>query len=418
MADIIILADDLTGAADSAAACMWHGLSASVVLHSSRRSETTWPLSDLVSIDANTRCLSASDAAATTSHIVRIWHENGALPPGCLLFKKLDSTMRGHFAAELAAILRQLRAMAPDQEKPCIVMAPALPSQGRTTIGAIQMLHGRPIHEAGIPALLAQEGLSCRTIDIATVRAVSPALQHSMLRFSRVADVLVCDAESDEDLHRIAEASMILHDRAVWAGSAGMVAQLPQAAGLAINTRTAQPIAFEPGPTLFVVGSFASVSREQANFLSAVSKVATLHFQMTSHLSSFDPLLDALLSKRDALLVLDQYERCSERDADSFARTIAQFVTSIAPLLGGVVATGGETARTLLDALGIRGLRLVCEVEPGIPFSIAENWIHPLPIITKAGGFGSRESLLRCREFLQVLQRSSAFPHASTPPVS
>lgn len=418
MADIILLADDLTGAADSAAACMSHGLSASVVLHSWRRSETTWPLSDLVSIDANTRCLSAGDAAASTSRLVRICHENGALRPGGLLFKKLDSTLRGHVAAELAAILRELRALAPHREKPCIVMAPALPSQGRTTVGAIQMLHGRPIHKADIPALLSEEGLTCRAIGIATVRANSPALQHSMLMFQRVADVLVCDAESDDDLHRIAEASMILRDRTVWAGSAGLAAQLPPAAGVAACTRAAQPISLAPGPALFVVGSFAPVSCEQANLLSAVSEVATLHLQMTSHRSSFDPLLEALQSNRDALIVIDEFERCSESDADSVARAIAQFVTSIAPLLGAVVATGGETARTLLDALGIRDLRLVCEVEPGIPFSIAENWTRSLPIITKAGGFGSRESLLRCRQFLQALDRSSALPLAPAPPVS
>lgn len=418
MAEIVILADDLTGAADSAAACMLHGLSASVVLHSPHQSEPTWPRSDVVSIDANTRCRTAFDAAATTSHLVRTCHGNGALPPGSLLFKKLDSTMRGYFAAELAAVLRQVRAMAPDRGKPCIVMAPALPSHGRTTIGAIQMLHGRPIHKASIPALLAEEGLTSRTIGIATVRADLPALQHSMLTFLRVADVLVCDAETDEDLHRIAEASMILRDHAVWAGSAGIAAQLPPAAGLTTNTRAVQPVAIAPGPTLFVVGSFASVSREQANVLSAVCEVAALQFPTTSHLDSFEPLVAALQSNRDALLVLNGCDRCSHSDAESFARTIAQFVTPIAPLIGGVVATGGETARALLDALGINGLRLVCEVEPGIPFSIAENWIRPLPIITKAGGFGSRESLLRCREFLQTLERSSALPHASTPPVS
>lgn len=418
MAEIVIVADDLTGAADSAAACMSNGLSASVVLHSDLRSETSWPLTDIVSIDGNTRCLPRGVAAATTSRVIRICHEQAALTPGGLLFKKLDSTLRGHFAAELAAILRDPHAIAPEREKPCIVMAPALPSQGRTTISGIQMLHGNPIHQAGIPALLAEVGLSCRSIDTATIRAGSPALQHSILTFSRVADVLVCDAESDEDLHRIAETSMILRCRAVWAGSAGIAAQLPHAAGIVPNTRAAQPISLACGPTLFVVGSFSSVSRTQAKLLSAESGVATLHLQTASHLSSFNPLLEALQSNRDALLVLDACERCSETDADSFARAVAQFIISIAPLLGGLVATGGETARTLVDALEIRRLRLISEVEPGIPFSIAENWTRPLPIITKAGGFGSPESLLRSRQFLQALDRSSSLPHASAPPVS
>ena len=46
-------------------------------------------------------------------------------------------------------------------------------------------------------------------------------------------------------------------------------------------------------------------------------------------------------------------------------------------------------------------LRVLGEVETGLPFSVADAWMRPLPIITKAGAFGSPESLVRCHDFLR-----------------
>jgi len=87
-------------------------------------------------------------------------------------------------------------------------------------------------------------------------------------------------------------------------------------------------------------------------------------------------------------------------------------VSECGQFLGGLVATGGDTARAILDALGIHRLRLVGEVEPGLPFSVADDWVRPLPVITKAGAFGSLQSLVRCREFLSRLERVPADPQA------
>lgn len=418
MAEIIHIADDLTGAADSAAACMAHGLTATVLLHSSQYCEAIWPISDVLSIDANTRCLSADQAADITDRVVCACQEHGTLGPGSLLFKKLDSTLRGHFAAEIAAVLRARHTMAPAREKSCVIMVPALPAQGRTTVGGRQLLHGRPVHEKDIPTLLVEAGLSCGMIDSATVRAESTALEQSMITVSHQANVLLCDAETDNDLRRIAEASMVLRGRAVWAGSAGLAAHLPHAAGIVANTRHAHRISLASGPTLFVVGSPTSVARRQASLLFALPDLTTLHLQPASLLgSSVDakPIAEALQSNRDALLVFEENERCSEGDSNLLTRAVAQLVASVAPLLGALVATGGETARALLDAFGVRRLRLLGEVESGIPISVADAWTRPLPIITKAGGFGSPEALLHCRAFLQALDRSSTHIGPSPP---
>jgi len=70
----------------------------------------------------------------------------------------------------------------------------------------------------------------------------------------------------------------------------------------------------------------------------------------------------------------------------------------------GVVLTGGDTALLVLWALGARGIRLEREVLTGIPFGrLVGGACTDLPVVTKAGGFGPPEALVRAVRFLSTL---------------
>jgi uncharacterized protein YgbK (DUF1537 family) len=60
---------------------------------------------------------------------------------------------------------------------------------------------------------------------------------------------------------------------------------------------------------------------------------------------------------------------------------------------GGLVLTGAQTARAVCDALGIGGIELVGEIEPGVPLGRAVD--APLDVVARAGSFGDRLSLVR-----------------------
>ena len=425
MAKIVVIADDLTGAADCAAACASHGISAAVLLHPPRETDsyTRLPDTEILSIDADTRRLSPEQASQTTAELVRLCRTSGALGSESLLFKKLDSTLRGHVATELAAVLGTRGGMAAGQSKLSIIMAPALPAQGRSTIGGRQMLHGRPLekttlwnNEARAPqseilAPLAEAGLSCRLIEAAKVRSGLNPLREAMMRLAPETDVILCDAETDDDLRAIAEASIALGQQTIWAGSAGLAWHLPHAAGM-MKTSADQPtVSLAPGPALFVVGSPASISHQQAKMLAALPEVVTVQVAPASLLTSLAPtrqIIESLQSGRDVLIVLDRNGQCSDFETKRITRNLAKVIGPCANFLGALVATGGETARAILDELGICRLRLLGQVEPGLPFSAAEQWTRPLPILTKAGGFGSAETLVHCRRFLQRLDRTHA----------
>jgi D-threonate/D-erythronate kinase len=70
--EILIIADDLTGAADCGAACAAHGLETVVVLDGVYKENAAGiPLAEVVAFDANTRAMTPEEAAAETARIVR-----------------------------------------------------------------------------------------------------------------------------------------------------------------------------------------------------------------------------------------------------------------------------------------------------------------------------------------------------------
>jgi uncharacterized protein YgbK (DUF1537 family) len=308
--EILIIADDLTGAADCGAACAAYGLETVVVLNDS----SGIPSAQVVAFDANTRGMTPSRAAAETARIV---HEY----PARIVYKKIDSTLRGNVGAEIAAALEAYREMG--HPEAVAVVAPAFPAMGRTTKGGRMYVRGEAFEN----------------------RDIGWGLE---------------DAETDEDLRAIA-AKWIHHEAGVvWAGSAGLARCLawwsPDAAG--IERGTMRPVPTVTGPIVLAIGSPSQRSREQVEAL----KEAGL--------------------QNDVILT---------GEAEALAEAIARRQEPI----GGLVLTGGETARAVLSRLGIWVLRVVGEVETGVPILIAEG--SGLLVVTKAGDFGDRETLLRCR---------------------
>ena len=416
MARMVVIADDLTGAVECAASSAALGCSAVVLLHSAenRESQTDWPDADIVSIDANTRCLPAEEASRLLARLVHLCDARYSASTRYVLFKKIDSTLRGNVADELAALLHARRSTKSANMKLCVLMAPAFPAQGRTTIGGRLFVHGVPLEEtdiwqaeirtaqSDIPQLLSESGLSCSLIDIEIVRSNPASLHQALSQSAEQADVIVCDAVTDHDLLAIAKASLTLPSLTALAGSAGLAAQLTQAIGITPRNQPSE-WHFSSGPTLFVVGTAASITLEQTRILQSTLDVATLHATPADLLNSpalQSQIIQDMKSGRDALLLVNGGEHCSNHQ-EQLPQALSELIPQCAPLLGGLVATGGETARAVLDALGVQRLRVLGEVETGLPFSVADVWMRPLPVITKAGAFGSPQSLVRCHDFLR-----------------
>ena len=104
-----------------------------------------------------------------------------------------------------------------------------------------------------------------------------------------------------------------------------------------------------------------------------------------------------VLAGRACAVVHSPEERSGEPVLGSLAEVVARL--SERGLFEGLVLTGGATAVRVARRLGASGIRLGGEVETGVPIGTLIG-PKPYPVVTKAGGFGEPDTLVRAVEAL------------------
>ena len=378
-----IIADDLTGAADAAAA---YGPthSSSVVL----TLDGAWPDSEILAINTESRYLPEDQAAAVVADTV-----GRAVGLGRRVFKKFDSLLRGNVGAELAA------AAATVAEGGMAIVAPAFPATGRTTVNGVVHVNGAP-NTAGmfggdVCRALASGGLSAESIVRSPGRSPEDLAELLRAMHGRGIRAAVVDAESDADLRTVVDAAGLLEVPTLLAGSGGLaghVAERRESGG--------RQLAPGPGParTLLVIGSYSPLARLQIQELVAagVSHVTLDHSNMADP-AVHRELLEAL-DRGDAVLTPDPSGTLDKSQASAVARALAQATAAGIGKCGSLFLTGGETATAVLAELGVTSFTVLGEIEPGV---VASRLGGALPLmVTKAGAFGDAGTLLRAAQFL------------------
>jgi D-threonate/D-erythronate kinase len=410
----LILADDLTGAADCAVAFGRRGHAAMVMWGDiDDASDRRLPV---LAYDAASRALAAEAAAGRHADVLQRLSE-----PGRRLFKKIDSTLRGQPAAETAAALAYLKSRS---GRVFGVLAPAFPATGRTTVDGRVLVNGRPLEQAEVwrrdhsypnadlVEILATAGIRGVKVRLATVRGGDLGATFTGLA-GEGDGIAVCDAETDHDLHLIAEASLAASSATFFIGSAGLAQAL---AGLEAGDATEPPrITPSASGTLIVVGSLAGASRAAARELEATGNVK--HFpvapQMLLEGGVDRGLLAADVIKRlcgggDALIEIMMDDEPDLSLGPRLALGLAHALQPVAPAIGAFAATGGETAAILLSRFGVNGIRLADEIEPGVSLGLTLGQLS-VPVATKAGAFGDKLSLIRIRERLRTVRTKGSF---------
>ncbi|MGF6528722.1 four-carbon acid sugar kinase family protein [Variovorax sp. PvP013] len=408
----LIIADDLSGAADCAVGFVAAGFDSVVMLGTGSRDVLS--STAVVAVDTDSRrdaapvaagkALAALDAHGAERRVV----------------KKIDSTLRGGWAAEVAAMQPALG---------LALVAPAFPDLGRTVRDGTVLVHGTPLAETATwrlehadresrPArLLEAAGLRCDTVPAALLDGAPDALRHAIAQArDRGCQALVFDTAHAAQLGMLAEATRDLPD-VFWVASAGLAREIARCARLEPSAVAAEAMSTAGRGVLTVVGSLSPIAERQIACLAERpgSPVHTIAPGLLRDLpvsgAVAQPWAEAI--RADVARGLDPVA-CIGADADLdpsegplLARCLARHLAPAMRDAAGLVLTGGETARAMLEQLGIARLRVLGETEPGVALSCSMA-TRPQYVVTKAGAFGDAGSLARAREAIR--SRSTAAP--------
>jgi len=414
---LAVIADDITGANDCGGQLIHYGLEVSVILNNNSIIE-----GDREAIIYNTDSRSVSQEEAYTK--VKYICEKIKCEKYDIVYKKIDSTMRGNIGQEINAVY--------DVFKPDFVLiAPGYPENGRQIIDGIHFLNNKQLHETEVandPKTPVTDSNITRLIQKQSNKAIGHISCGDLHEgFEKVATLLeefkknnICyitvDSIQGSDLEELAELIFKTRYSAIWVGSAGLMNYLPKVYGL---KQKSMDLSIKPAekPVLLVVGSVSAIGRVQLEHLLNVKEVIGLEMKSSEVLIDNEikekeinrlkeEATKAFNEKKNIALFSSNNVKEIQEIGCKIGKNPIELSNIIADTLGELAVevinaldinhlflTGGDTAYQVLDKLDVKELRLMDEVEPGIPIGYTKT-NKEIYAITKAGNFGSKLAMV------------------------
>jgi len=423
--EFVILADDLSGACDTAVQFSNAGYK-TIVLNK---------ITNLASLDLRFKAVAISTNSRDTSQnearekVKAACHYLKGLD-GATIYKKIDSTWRGNIGAELEVLINELALK-------FVLISSAYPKNKRVGLGGYllvdgQLLHhtpmakdpGSPIKEGYLPDLLKQQTtLPIEHINLQLIEKGTQEVERYILEKVEHNGPCLFIADAVEESHLdtltlLNKGNLPPH---IFAGSAGLSAAL---------LRQRDTHAEGSLPVLTVLGSVHPNSNLQVDEMIKKLGVKEIYIPWQNLLGfSREGLQDLaqeavdILTRREDLVVrtsrtISDVELAKTEGvklglsnleiANNVSRGLQKFMTAILGRvkIAGLMVTGGATALQLLEGTDAEGIEVKEEIEPGVPIGkIVGGVLDGTKIITKAGGFGSRNVFCSGAEILKQKER-------------
>jgi uncharacterized protein YgbK (DUF1537 family) len=437
-----VIADDLTGAMDAGVQLLGKDIKVRVVINHKNIHKIDQG-ADVIIVTTESRNLDSRLAYNKVRQSIDFLNQEGIE----LIYKKIDSTLRGNIGKELDAVIDS-------SNKELIIMAPALPFNGRTTIRGEHYVSGvklektelardpfSPITQSYIPDIISlQSEQKVSIVNIETIRKGKKVLMDEIVKaYEQDCTTIVMDALENQDLRMIACASMDLGKRILLCGSAGLFQFVPQLLKTEEINRdskeqeTPYKVMAENSkhkPVIVLSGSPALMSKRQIEF--AVKHLDNIGYLKLHNESLFDSEssrqkelrrvqgeIERILAKGKNLIIdgagedkesLRRYYKDNlillYRNSDILLNILSDILKAIVNKVDirGLILFGGDTAFRICYNLGVYGVHIVEEVEPYIPAGILIGGrLDGLPVITKAGGFGSESTLVSAIKYFSLI---------------
>jgi len=416
---IYVITDDLTGANDTAVQFAKKGLRTVVFLDPKNASKYKERI-EVIVLNTDSRALPASSA------VDRIQSAFHAISPSetDILFKKIDSTLRGNVVPEVEEALKL-------SAKEVAIVAPAYPKNKRTTVNGIHYVRGIPVAEteaasdprcpvrhSHIPTLFQTQGsIPSASISLDQIRkgTLKERVESLAEKGSRI---LIFDAETEEDLQIIVQGILSSGRTCLWVGSAGLAEALSEeyltthleSFALPKESLSIQPNLFPiPKPLLIILGSMSEVSTQQAEIFAQWAGIEPFVLDPSEILKGNSREIDTALAwvhthlreGKHTLLMSDRHkiQLSSNGSSDPIETLLNAFQYLGASidfsLCSGLIVTGGDIAMAVCKGMGVHSIEVLDETSPGIPLGcvIGGRW-EGFPLVTKAGAFGTSDAFI------------------------
>ncbi len=422
-----IIADDLTGANDTALQFHQRGAITKILLDSDctpkvKAGTEVWALS------SESRNVSEEEALIRLEKAVKTFQENFSFD---YYYKKIDSTLRGHIAIETLKMTELLGYDA-------AIIIPAFPQEGRITVGGYHLAKGvpigrteiaidphSPITESHVPTLLKSQLKEADadligTIDLRTVMmGAGPVLMRINELIKAGKKLIVADATSITDIEQIALAIQKCEKKLLPTGTAA-TAQVISKYWLAGIEKESVNLSVGALPRLIVSGTATQITANQIIKLEQSDDFENINFIPLDTKDILEGVKEELVDRiitnlKSGVTVCihtsnlianfdgfseDSYnaELTKEKLAGMITDYLAELTKTVTEKIEVILITlGGETSYKCCKAINSNELKLVDEAAPAISISsdINRKWI-----ITKSGNLGNSNTLIEILNYL------------------
>ena len=423
-----IIADDLTGANDTALQFHKRGANTKILLDSdctpkNKTNAEVWALS------SESRNVPAEVAVSRVEKAVSTFVDNFSFD---YYYKKIDSTLRGHIALETLTMLNIL-------DYDAAIIIPAFPQEGRITVGGYHLAKGTPIGrteiaidphspitESHVPTLLSSQLGECSadivgTIDLRTVmNGAGPILVKINELIKEGKQLIVADATSLTDIEQIALAISKCDKRLLPTGTAA-TAQILSKYWLAGLEKEDVTINTGKLPVLLISGTATQITANQIVKLEQSDDFENVNFIALETPQIIEGVQDDLVQRivnnlksgtnvcihtSNLIANFDGFSEDSfnaELTKEKLAGMITDFLAELTKRVTSeievvLVTLGGETSYKCCKAIDSNELQLKDEVSSAISIcsDINNRWI-----ITKSGNLGNTNTLIEILNYLE-----------------
>ncbi len=419
---IAVIADDLTGANDTALQFFLQGASTQVsfgediTLDESLNTEVFAVSTESRNISKESACEKVKN---TAENIIKKYGFE-------YVYKKMDSVLRGNIADEITTLISTL-------EYDCAVIFPAFPNEGRTTIGGFHLVKGIPLQRTEVsrdPAFPITESNivnilknqlpdeQAKLVDLITLdtimKGAGPILTKLNELIAKGKKLIVADAVSTTDMEQIALAISKCSYKILPCGSAGGAQALSKIWHPDSEENSYCHPEIPSVPKLIISGSATDLTASQIKKLQDFDDFDNTYFIAIKPENIFSDDFEQIAQRiidnlvKDNIVVVHSsslIENTEELNSLLIEHELTKeiFISKICDYLAGITRTvlaekqailitvGGETSYKCLRAIGSRNLQILDTVAPAIPLGVDHKGRL---IVTKSGNLGTSNTLI------------------------